>query len=123
MCEAEEFFRSCFSPASFPTPDCFGIEWVGRQPCNACDCYRECGEKYLRWQKEHDATTSRKACEDFAKKLKDDVSCMGEMMDWTQCGCCPYHKVKDNGCYDCLIDRSLRNQQEKGIAMGVGGVK
>jgi hypothetical protein len=54
------------------------------------------------------AQATKKAREDFANQLKAAVNCAREMKDRAQCGYCPYHKVKDNGYYDCDIDRILR---------------
>jgi hypothetical protein len=28
-------------------PSCFGLSWVGGQPCNACDLNKDCSEAYL----------------------------------------------------------------------------
>jgi hypothetical protein len=50
----------------------------------------------------------KKAREDFANQLKTNANCMREMKDRAQCGHCPYRKCKDNGYYDCDIDKALR---------------
>lgn len=57
------------------------------------------------------AQATKKAREDFANQLKTNVGCMREMKDFAQCGGCPYRKCKDNGYYDCDIDKVLRIAQ------------
>ena len=47
-----------------PEPYCYGREWKEDQPCNACDCYRPCGEQYLTGgMSEHDAAIAQAARE------------------------------------------------------------
>jgi len=59
------------SPAA---PSCFGIKWVGHQPCNACDCYRDCGDEYSKYMKKHDATIAAKARKDVLKELRNHLT-------------------------------------------------
>jgi hypothetical protein len=76
------------TPAPAELPECFGIEWVGRQPCNACDCYRECGEKYLT------KTRSKKIpceCCDFIPFPND---CCGSC-SWDNTNCV-YHPIQEH---------------------------
>jgi hypothetical protein len=54
------------------------------------------------------ARATKKAREDFANQLKTTVNCAREMKDFAQCPHCPYRKCKDNGYYDCDIDKVLR---------------